>query len=140
MNISYTIHQSVDAKAPINLPSAQGCQLLGRFDLDQSSVERAAKLGPTVMVVEIELLALGQVAATLGRMRAAAPLSRLMVIGESGAAAMAQLAVASGAAAYLTRDRSPAVLLSALQEVAKGKWYLSGTGKRAAVNLLTLQA
>jgi len=140
MNIAYTIHQAADTQMPIHVPARADCRLLGRFDLEQTSIEKAARLGPSVMVVEIETLTLGEVAATLGRFRSAAPLARLVVLGESGAAAMAQLAVASGAAAYLTRDRAPAVLLSALIEAAKGKWYLSGTGRRAAVSLLGLRA
>jgi DNA-binding NarL/FixJ family response regulator len=139
MHLRITIHQDTHPESRLDVAYAPEfrVEVVARLTLTPETIPRLVELAPDALVADVRDLSLGTVTMLLRLWREALPSLRILTVGAEGDEEMARHAIASGSAAYLSRDHSPAALGHALRNVARGGWHLGATGKRAVASLLT---
>ena len=99
-------------------------EVVGEAESGRQAVEMARQLRPSVVVMDISMPLLNGLEATR-RIRRAVPGAVVLILSAHSDEAYVEQALAQGAAGYLLKQTSGAVLAEAIREVHKGKSYLS---------------
>jgi DNA-binding NarL/FixJ family response regulator len=91
---------------------------------EASVVEGAARLKPTVVVLDLSL-AHGDLRALLARLAERSPGSKVLMLTVHDEATVAQAALAAGAAGVVLKSKLATDLLPAVEALRAGKRYLS---------------
>jgi DNA-binding NarL/FixJ family response regulator len=103
-----------------------GFTIAGQAADGEAAVERAAELGPDLILLDLSLPGMNGLEA-LPRLRAAAPSAEVVVLTASGTEGNLLGAIRGGAAGYLLKSEPPERIVEFLRGVARGEAALSGS-------------
>jgi DNA-binding NarL/FixJ family response regulator len=104
-----------------------GYLIVGEATSGEEAIPLAARYRPQVVVLDLEMPALGGLA-SISRIRAAAPATRILILSAHDEAQDVIEALSeSGADGYLAKGDAPEELLNAIRAASIGKRYLSSS-------------
>ncbi|HTT77589.1 MAG TPA: response regulator transcription factor [Candidatus Binataceae bacterium] len=104
-----------------------GHLIVGEATTGEEAIPLAARFRPQVVVLDLEMPGLGGLA-SIPRIRAAAPASRILILSAHDEPADVIEALSkSGADGYLVKGDAPEELLNAIRAASNGKRYLSSS-------------
>jgi DNA-binding NarL/FixJ family response regulator len=106
-----------------------GFDVVGEAEDGGAAVERAAELGPDLILLDLSMPGVDGLTA-LPRLREAAPHCEVVVLTASGTEENLLGAIRAGAAGYLLKSEPPERIVGFLRGVANGEAALSGTVAR----------
>jgi DNA-binding NarL/FixJ family response regulator len=105
------------------LETREGMAVVGEAGDGEAAVAEAARLSPDVILMDLVMPGTDGLAA-IGRIRAADPEARILVLTSFASADQVVPAVRAGAAGYLLKDAAPAEVEAAVRAVARGESLL----------------
>jgi DNA-binding NarL/FixJ family response regulator len=100
------------------------CQLIGEAADGLEAVEKAERLKPDLIVLDIGLPMLNGIEAAR-RIRASVPDSKILFVSEHRSPEIAQAALATGARGYVVKSDAGSELLPALEAIIQGESFIS---------------
>ncbi len=99
-------------------------QVIGKVSDGQEAVERARKLKPDLILLDIGLPTLNGIAAAR-QIRKVAPEAKIIFVTQESSPDVAQEALSSGARGYVLKTRAGSDLLAAVDAVLGGRQFVS---------------
>jgi DNA-binding NarL/FixJ family response regulator len=99
-------------------------QVIGKVSDGQAAVERAEKLKPDFILLDIGLPTLNGIAAAR-QIRKVAPEAKIIFVTQESSPDVAQEALSSGARGYVLKTRAGTDLLAAVGAVLEGRQFVS---------------
>ncbi|WP_321474298.1 response regulator transcription factor [uncultured Paludibaculum sp.] len=106
------------------LESQSDMEIVGEASNGREAIERATKLSPDVVVMDVAMPELNGIEATR-RLMESSPRTRVLALSMHKDAVYVREILRAGARGYLLKDAIDADLLAAVRAVAKGEGYLS---------------
>lgn len=122
-------HQVVRAGLTRLLNGVDGIEVVGSAANGEDAVKAAADLGPDVILMDLAMPGMDGVEAT-GRIRAADPDARIVVLTSFSDRERILDALDAGAIGYLLKDAEPQDLLKGVHAAARGDWPLDPRAAR----------
>lgn len=118
------------------LEQRQGLEVVAEADSGEQAYQLFGECQPDVAVLDLSMPGMGGMEA-VRRILARYPAARVLVFSMHENAAFATQALKTGARGYVAKTGAPEELVTAVQEVAKGKTYLStGIAQKIAMQSL----
>lgn len=118
------------------LEQRQGLEVVAEADSGEQAYQLFGECQPDVAVLDLSMPGMGGMEA-VRRILARYPAARVLVFSMHENAAFASQALKTGARGYVAKTGAPEELVTAVQEVAKGKTYLStGIAQKIAMQSL----
>lgn len=116
-------HPLVRKGLRMTLESQTDMSVVGEAGNMQEAVEAATRLQPQIVTLDLTMPGPSGVA-TVERIRAAAPKSRLVIVTMHDDPAYVRSAIAMGAAGYVNKSAADTELVSAIRAVASGRVFI----------------
>lgn len=117
--------------SPLHLVPGGSAEVVMRIGLVPEDVERLVASGVALVIVDLRRTCSTQIRPALRLLRLLVRDLRVVAVTDAGDDAAAQIAIASGAVAHVSRDPSPMGLLRAVNAASRGTPHLGETGQRA---------
>lgn len=118
------------------IDSQPDMQVVGEAGTLAQAIEVIRKVDPRVVTLDLSMPGPSGVAG-VERLRAAAPMARILVLTMHDDPAFVRAAVAMGASGYVVKSSADTELITAIRAVASGKLFIDVGDRMAAQNLLS---
>ncbi|MBD8525420.1 hypothetical protein [Pseudomarimonas arenosa] len=129
------IVEVLDGLPPLRLAPSDAAEVVMRIQLQPDDVERLVASGVNVVVLDLRGLCTSHIRPSMRLLRLLVSNLRVVAVTDAGDDAAAQMAIAAGAIAHLSRDTCPLRLLRAVHAASRGTPHLGETGQRAVARL-----
>ncbi len=114
------------------LDKEPGMQVIGEAADGQEAVDKALKLRPDVLLLDITMPVLDGIKVT-SQLRAALPATHILILTLHEGVSMLREAIAAGASGYIVKRAVDVELIGAIQAVARGEMYVHPSMTQALI-------